>query len=202
MWGSELRREFREREERVIDGCLLPMPWASALTWEGLRSNFLKSFGQDSVNSFPPPPKLSKRRGTMALSGVKGGGTKRKQESRDTEETGIFSNAVEMEMLSDEEGEEQGESDDGGVDEFPVLDVASDSESDEEDEGTDEEDEEDEEDEFSSDDDSIHIFPKAKTVISDITGQEKRVYPEIEPNYDSDSSTEDVSLSYTSRCGL
>lgn len=34
---------------------------------------------------------------------------------------------------------------------------------------------------------------RSKTVISKITGQPKQVYPPIEPDYDSDSSTEDVS---------
>lgn len=38
----------------------------------------------------------------------------------------------------------------------------------------------------------IKTGPKGKTVISQITGRPKRVYPEIEPDYDSDSSTEDV----------
>jgi ribosome biogenesis protein ERB1 len=31
-----------------------------------------------------------------------------------------------------------------------------------------------------------------ETVISNITGRPKRVYPEIDPEYDSDSSTEEV----------
>jgi hypothetical protein len=35
-------------------------------------------------------------------------------------------------------------------------------------------------------------FPVATTVVSNITGRPKRVYPDIEPDYDSDSSTEDV----------
>jgi ribosome biogenesis protein ERB1 len=39
----------------------------------------------------------------------------------------------------------------------------------------------------------VHVpFPVAKVITSTITGQPKRVYPEIEPDYDSDSSTEDV----------
>jgi ribosome biogenesis protein ERB1 len=104
-------------------------------------------------------------------------------------------------MLSDDEGPEDTASDDGHVDEFPEIDAASDSEEDgsfedEEDEeedsdGTDEEDFEEEDSDDSMDRD---IFPKPKTIISDITGQPKRVYPEIEPDYDSDSSTEDVSV--------
>jgi ribosome biogenesis protein ERB1 len=108
-------------------------------------------------------------------------------------------------MLSDEEDGEDAESDDGHVDEFPGIDIGSDSEEDSV-EGTDDGDEsvsedesEEEEEEAShsdldSEDEGHHIFPEAKTIISDITGQEKRVYPEIEPEYDSDSSTEDVWL--------
>lgn len=121
-----------------------------------------------------------------------------------------------LEMQSEDEGEgevgEVGDEDDGEVEEFPEIDVRSDSEdeleedeedADEEDEGEDEEESDDQEanededvDDESEDDDEtdddLHIFPKAKTIISDITGQPKRVYPEIEPDYDSDSSTEDV----------
>ena len=110
---------------------------------------------------------------------------------------------AQLEMLTDEEGDEQdGEEDDGEYDEFPEIDADSESEEDEEDE--DEEDEPDvsEDDESDADsEDSLHIFPKAKTVVSDITGLPKRVYPEIEPDYDSDSSTEDVSVGPLD-CGL
>ncbi|KAJ8515963.1 hypothetical protein ONZ45_g6649 [Pleurotus djamor] len=101
-------------------------------------------------------------------------------------------------MLSDEEDAEEVDSDDGAVDQFPEIDIASDSEDEDSDsaEGEEDDDEAETEDEESSgsgsdSDDSVHIFPKAKTVVSDITGQPKRVYPEIEPDYDSDSSTED-----------
>jgi ribosome biogenesis protein ERB1 len=96
-------------------------------------------------------------------------------------------------MLSeDEDGEERNsESDNGQVDEFPEIDPESDSEDDEEEEDEGSEDEE----ESLSEDDELSIFPKAKTVVSVITGQPKKVYPEIEPDYDSDSSTEDVRLS-------
>ncbi|THV03308.1 BOP1NT-domain-containing protein [Dendrothele bispora CBS 962.96] len=105
-----------------------------------------------------------------------------------------------MEMLSDEEGSEGEESDGQEVDEFPEIDAESDEESDfeerEDDENEeDEEDKEDEEEESESepdDEDPLHVFPKAKTVVSDITGQLKRVFPKIEPDYDSDSSTEDA----------
>lgn len=112
-----------------------------------------------------------------------------------------------LEIASEDEGEDGEKSDDGEVDEFPEIDTSSDTEDeedgdddeDDEEEDEDEEDEEeegDEEDESSTDvdedDDELHIFPKAKTVVSDITGKPKRVYPPIEPDYDSDSSTEDV----------
>jgi ribosome biogenesis protein ERB1 len=99
-----------------------------------------------------------------------------------------------LEMLSEDEQDEEPQSDDGDYEEFPEINAASDTE--EEDEEEDEEDEEDEEG-YSSDasgnDKKLHISPKAKIVISDITGEPKKVYPEIEPDYDSDSSTEDVS---------
>ena len=101
----------------------------------------------------------------------------------------------------DEGGEEADMSDDGEVEAFPEIDARSDTDDEDyEDDGEDEseedeevdESEEDEEESEGSSDDSLHVFPKAKTIISDITGQPKRVYPEIEPDYDSDSSTEDV----------
>ena len=102
-----------------------------------------------------------------------------------------------LEMLSEDEQDEEPESDDGDYEEFPEIDAASDTE-DEEDEETDEGEDEGGED-YSSDtsgsDRKLPIFPKAKVVISDITGEPKKVYPEIEPDYDSDSSTEDVSMS-------
>jgi len=105
-----------------------------------------------------------------------------------------------LELLSDDENDAL--TDDGEVDEFPEIDTRSDSGDDEEeveDEGEDDGssegddgDEEDEEDEEDEDDSDLQIFPKAKTIISEITGQQKRVFPPIEPDYDSDSSTEDV----------
>jgi hypothetical protein len=106
-----------------------------------------------------------------------------------------------LDMLSgDEDEQENGSVQDSDIDEvdaFPEIDAASDTE---EGEGESSSDDaklsetavEEEDDEDVSSDDDLHIFPKAKTVISDITGQPKKVYPEIEPDYDSDSSTEDV----------
>ncbi|KAJ3977265.1 NUC169 domain-containing protein [Lentinula raphanica] len=122
---------------------------------------------------------------------------KRKQDDED--EALVASNNINIEMQSDEEEGEEIESDDGGVDEFPEIDAGSDEDSEEDwGDGSDEEESDDEEDRANgeaSDDNSqedLHIFPTAKTIVSDITGQEKRVYPEIEPEYDSDSSTEDT----------
>ena len=106
-----------------------------------------------------------------------------------------------LDMLSGDEDEEENgsgqESDIDEVDAFPEIDAASDTEEGEgESSGDDakfsETTVEDDDDEDASSDDDLHIFPKVKTVISDITGQPKKVYPEIEPDYDSDSSTEDV----------
>ncbi|KAI0959806.1 Ribosome biogenesis protein erb1 [Taiwanofungus camphoratus] len=130
---------------------------------------------------------------------------KRRAASEEAPAPSIFSQNVGLEMQSEDEGAgDEDASDDGEIDEFPEIDTRSDSDEeddagsedeedeedeDEEDEDEDEEDEEENEDES---DDSLHPFPKAKTVISDITGQPKRVYPEIEPDYDSDSSTEDT----------
>ncbi|KAF8826541.1 hypothetical protein HHX47_DHR5000306 [Lentinula edodes] len=117
---------------------------------------------------------------------------KRKQHGQD-ESADTFNEAVNLEMFSDEEDREDVDSDNGEVDEFPEIDAGSD-ESGEEDETY--ESEEDtgasEEGSSSGSQEQLHIFPEAKTIVSDITGQEKRVYPEIEPDYDSDSSTEDT----------
>ena len=101
-----------------------------------------------------------------------------------------FSDVVGLEMSSDEEGQFDSGPDDGEVDDFPGIDTSSDSELDASENGEDLS-SEDEEADLDSDSD-MEIFPKAKTIISSITGQQKRVYPEIEPDYDSDSSTEDV----------
>ena len=102
-------------------------------------------------------------------------------------------------MLSgdeDEDGPAQ-ESDGDDVDAFPEIDAGSDTDeqSPGEDEDRSESEEEGLDDEDVSSDDDLHIYPRPKTIISDITGQPKKVYPEIEPDYDSDSSTEDVRAS-------
>jgi ribosome biogenesis protein ERB1 len=140
---------------------------------------------------------------------------KRKERESEEDHKSAFPEAVGLEMMSDEEthgGEDDGDAEsDEEVDEFPEIDARSDSESDEESN-------EDEEDEDSGDDDEekgtltsasdsdsgsdIHIFPKAKTIISEVTGHPKRVYPEIEPDYESDSSTEDVRVPCPMTCCL
>lgn len=128
--------------------------------------------------------------------------TKRKQiDGEEVQAAELPSNGV-LEMLSDEEEDGGASSDDGHVDEFPeIINESSsedsdyeDHEEDSENEEVDTEDTENDENESDDDsDDSLHVFPKAKTIISKITKQPKTVYPEIEPNYDSDSSTEEVS---------
>lgn len=116
---------------------------------------------------------------------------------------------VQLEMLTDEEDADEVSSDDGEVDEFPEIDTNSDSEEDGDgDESPDydysgeEEDSEDveETEDVLESDTSLHVFPEAKTIVSNITGQHKRVYPDIEPDYDSDSSTEDVRVLTLTPC--
>ncbi|KAI9510437.1 BOP1NT-domain-containing protein [Russula earlei] len=92
----------------------------------------------------------------------------------------------------DQEDDEVGqESDSDDVDAFPEIDAGSETDG-EDDEDSSESEHEGQDYEDASTDDDLHIFPRARTIISDITGQPKKVYPEIEPNYDSDSSTEDA----------
>jgi hypothetical protein len=111
-----------------------------------------------------------------------------------------------LDLLSGDEEDEDGpvqESDSDDVDAFPEIDAGSDTDGEDEqlpgdDEDRSESEGEGQDDEDASSDDDLRIFPRAKTVISDITGQPKKVYPEIEPDYDSDSSTEDVRAFLTS----
>lgn len=131
---------------------------------------------------------------------IRTGQNKRKEQEHDEDAKNTFSEGVRLEMLSDEEkleGEEIGEDEesDDQVDEFPEIDTGSDSGLDDESDEVDEESSPSgSESDLSSD---VHIFPKPKDVISEITGQPKRVYPEIEPDYDSDSSTEDVRVLFS-----
>ncbi|KDQ17161.1 hypothetical protein BOTBODRAFT_53335 [Botryobasidium botryosum FD-172 SS1] len=122
-----------------------------------------------------------------------------------------------LDMASEDEQEgsaDEQESSDGEEDVFPELKSESDTDdtseaedddedSEEEKEGEDDEEDEDDEDEEDEDerpfanaaDDATlrrGLAPHAKTVISDITGAPKRVFPPIEPDYDSDSSTEET----------
>ncbi|KIJ56526.1 hypothetical protein M422DRAFT_197467 [Sphaerobolus stellatus SS14] len=112
------------------------------------------------------------------------------------------SNNVELNGLSDDEEEDSSVDDDGEVEDFPELDPDSDSEE----EDSDDEENEESEQEFDEDaqeedsegsvsdfsEEKPGVYPTPKAIISKITGQPKLVYPHIEPNYDSDSSTEDT----------
>ncbi|KAL9712471.1 Ribosome biogenesis protein erb1 [Leucoagaricus gongylophorus] len=125
----------------------------------------------------------------------------KKRKQTDKEQEALPAPAfVQLEMLTDEEEADEVSSDDGEAEEFPEINADSDTEEENRDTEDDKEDLSDEdehsddtesEDDSDSSDTSLHIFPKAKTVISNITGQRKVVYPDIDPEYDSDSSTED-----------
>lgn len=134
---------------------------------------------------------------------------KRKQsikEQSDASDAEHFPDGGGLDWLSEdeEEGGHEQASDSDEIDAFPEIDAGSDTEEEEEKEESPGEDgdssEDDEQDGEDASSDDLHIFPKAKTIISDITGQPKKVYPEIEPNYDSDSSTEDVRAILMSVC--
>ena len=133
------------------------------------------------------------------------GPKKRKEPEQDEDHRSAFAEAVRLEMLSDEEKREANEGEDEEsdeeVDEFPEIDAESD-----ENEEDDEEDEDEDEENSSSGSDSdsgsdMRIFPKSKNIVSQITGHPKRVYPEIEPEYDSDSSVEDVRVPFPMTLG-
>ncbi|KAG9105113.1 hypothetical protein FRC07_009605, partial [Ceratobasidium sp. 392] len=99
-----------------------------------------------------------------------------------------------LEMPTDDEAESDADSESDGSDAepFPEIDPASSSE-----EGDDDEEDEpdvEEEDESSETESGRSTSPiplGGKLVRSNITGQPKRIYNPIEPDYDSDSSTED-----------
>ena len=134
---------------------------------------------------------------TMAVPEALRKPTKRKQVDEEDVSPEDLQATGSLEMLSDEEDAGDTSSDDGQVDEFPeIVDESDSDESEEEDEEDDDDNESQEDDEHDDEgaesDDSLHIFPKAKVVVSEITRQPKTVYPEIEPDYDSDSSTEEV----------
>jgi ribosome biogenesis protein ERB1 len=138
---------------------------------------------------------------------------KRKRTSDEPTGPELISEKLDLQSLSDQEGEEDASSE-GSVEEFPEVDLGDDTEEeegsseagDEVEESSEPSDEEDaesdedvsdesvneDEDDADRDSDDVHIYSKSKDVVSDITGQVKRVYPDIDPEYDSDSSTEDV----------
>jgi ribosome biogenesis protein ERB1 len=98
-----------------------------------------------------------------------------------------------MDMLSEDEAQDAeppGDESDEEAEPFPEIDPASSSEEDSEDEP----DREEESSESESGRSSALIPLGGKVVTSEITGQPKRIYNPIEPDYDSDSSTEDVSV--------
>ncbi|EJD53870.1 BOP1NT-domain-containing protein [Auricularia subglabra TFB-10046 SS5] len=97
----------------------------------------------------------------------------------------INGNGIDMASDSEDEDFVPGEGSSDSEDEFPEIDTRSDSGSEElVDEDTDDDD-------ASLSSATLHVGPQSKTIISDITGRPKVVYPEIDPDYDSDSSTED-----------
>lgn len=130
-----------------------------------------------------------------------------------------FDDADRIDMASDDEqAPEEDDEEEDAVNEFPELDDGSSSEEDEEeeedsgsdasgssssrssvDEGTGKEDG------ITAGVKDLHFerapggYAMPKMVTSEITGEPKKVYPPIEPDYDSDSSTEDVSTSFDGR---
>ena len=127
--------------------------------------------------------------------GQRGCGKEPSQASANEQSRPVLSQCIsKREQRADEEGSaEDITSDEDRVEEFPELVVQSDSDEDTSvDEELDEDEYEEEDSNFQSND-PHYIFPKPKTVVSAITKQPKLVYPGIEPEYDSDSSTEEVS---------
>lgn len=125
--------------------------------------------------------------------GVNGDGKKRKRDVEDAEIIHIPPTNLEV----DSDSEDFVSSDDGHAEPFPELDSgSSDTSSDEEkvegeeEEGSADDTEETDVDELDGADEEPPL--DGKTVISKITGRPKLVYPEIVPEYDSDSSTEEV----------
>jgi hypothetical protein len=124
---------------------------------------------------------------------VNGDGKKRKRDVEDAEIIHIPPANLEI----DSDGEDSVTSDDGDAEPFPELDSGSSDTISDEEKGEEEEEEgsadDTEETDVDEQDDADEEPPlDGKTVISNITGRPKRVYPEIVPEYDSDSSTEEV----------
>jgi hypothetical protein len=116
------------------------------------------------------------------------------------DEDGALPDIVDDESDDDEgsAADASGEEDEDELPEGTKEDEGEDEDEDEDEEDTPDEEEDGSESDLDDEDDFVHgaedirPFPVAKTIVSDITGRPKRVYPEIEPDYDSDSSTEDV----------
>ena len=105
---------------------------------------------------------------------------KRKKDAVDAPVEDDLPAVAALDIESDEEAMSAG--DDGEMDDFPELDMG-DSEVSTDTEQSDE-----------SLDESKTSPNPGDLVVSSITGRLKRVYPDIEPEYDSDSSTEDVGV--------
>lgn len=119
-------------------------------------------------------------------------GTTRKRKNRETEAQ-IEDRAAPIATLEiDSDGEKTSDQDDGEMDDFPELDTGSDKTSSDSDEESDSE---------ASESSLKNSAKPGELVVSSITGRLKRVYPEIEPEYDSDSSTEDVCI-FSNDCGI
>lgn len=125
--------------------------------------------------------------------GVNGDGKKRKRDVEDAEIIHIPPTNLEV----DSDSEDFVSSDDGHAEPFPELDSGSSDTSSDEEKGEGEEEEGSADDTEETDVDELNGADEGppldgKTVISKITGRPKLVYPEIVPEYDSDSSTEEV----------
>ncbi|KAF8302614.1 BOP1NT-domain-containing protein [Clavulina sp. PMI_390] len=157
----------------------------------------------------PPKPNLSKANTTL----------KRKRDSAVKESllSTAPKNAINVSQLDVDEDSDveeaasgSGSGDDSDAESFPEVDAEDDDEDSDADSGQDDDEDQDSDDSYlvedsdfvdsidsgdenenEVEDDEIYTGPKARTVISKITGRPKRVYPEIEPDYDSDSSTEE-----------
>ncbi|KAG8815134.1 Ribosome biogenesis protein erb1 [Serendipita sp. 399] len=117
----------------------------------------------------------------MAQPTTNGTTKKRKKSEIEIKKNGDMPLIGNLELESD--GEDIGGSDDDEVEDFPELDLGDSGDSeDSEDLGE------------STDLEGQSAVPPqpGELVVSSITGRLKRVYPEIEPEYDSDSSTEDA----------
>ena len=124
---------------------------------------------------------------------VNGDEKKRKRDVEDAEIIHIPPTNLEV----DSDSEISVSSDDGDAEPFPELDSGSSDTSSDEEKGEGEEEDGSADDTEETDVDELDGADKeppldGKTIISNITGRPKRVYPEIIPEYDSDSSTEEV----------